>query len=148
MPYLSSAARRVVGLALGLLDPGWSASSSDLVAPHRGDGRLLGLPALLHRAGLLLDVGELLLERLEARLRGVVVLLAQRLALDLELDAPALELVELDRHRVDLHPQPAGGLVDEVDRLVGQEAVGDVAVGQLAAATSAESVMRTPWWTS
>ena len=30
--------------------------------------------------------------------------------------------------RVDLHAQPRRGLVDEVDRLVGQEAVGDVAV--------------------
>ena len=57
-------------------------------------------------------------------------LLAQRLALDLELDAAALELVELDRHRVDLHAQPRGRLVDEVDRLVGQEAIGDVAIGQ------------------
>ena len=57
-------------------------------------------------------------------------LLAQRLALDLELDAPALELVEFDGHRIHLHAQPAGGLVDEVDRLVGQEAVGDVAVAQ------------------
>ena len=82
------------------------------------------------RAGLLLDVGELLLERLEPRLRRVVGLLAQRLALDLELDPPALELVDLDRHRVDLHAQPRRRLVDEVDRLVGQEAVGDVAVGQ------------------
>jgi hypothetical protein len=32
-------------------------------------------------------------------------------------------------HRLD--PQPRGGLVDQVDRLVGQEAVGDVAVGKL-----------------
>ncbi len=95
-----------------------------------GDGGLLGLPALLEAAGLLLEVGQLLLERLEARLRGVVGLLAQRLALDLELDAPALELVELDRHGVDLHAQPRRGLVDEVDRLVRQEALGDVAVGQ------------------
>ena len=92
--------------------------------------RLLGLPALLHRAGLLLDVGELLLERLEARLRRVVLLLAQRLALDLELDPAPLELVELDRHRVDLHAQPGRGLVDEVDRLVRQEALGDVAVAE------------------
>ena len=67
---------------------------------------------------------------LEPSLRRVVRLLAQRLALDLELDAPPLELVDLDRHRVDLHAQPRGRLVDEVDRLVGQEAVGDVAVGQ------------------
>ena len=66
----------------------------------------------------------------EPGLRRVVRLLAQRLALDLELDPPALELVELDRHRVDLHAQPAGGLVDEVDRLVRQEPLGDVAVRQ------------------
>ena len=80
--------------------------------------------------GALADVGQLLLERLEARLRRVVLLLAQRLALDLELDASALELVELDGHRVHLHAQPARRLVDEVDRLVGQEAVGDVAIGE------------------
>ena len=48
--------------------------------------------------------------------------------LDLELDPAALELIQLDRHRIDLHPQPAGRLVDQVDRLVGQEPVGDVAV--------------------
>ena len=43
-------------------------------------------------------------------------------------DAAALQLVELDGHGVHLHAQPAGGLVDEVDGLVGQEAVADVAV--------------------
>ncbi len=88
------------------------------------------VPALLHGAGLLLDVGELALEGLEARLGGVVLLLAQRLALDLELDPPPLELVELDRHGVDLHAEARRRLVDEVDRLVGQEPLGDVAVGQ------------------
>ena len=35
-----------------------------------------------------------------------------------------------ERHRVDLDAQPAGGLVDEVDRLVRQEPAGEVAVGQ------------------
>ena len=120
----------VVGLALGLLDPRLERLELGLRGPDRGDGGLLGLPALLHRAGLLGQLGQLALEGLEARLRGVVLLLAQRLALDLELDPPALELVELDRHRVDLHPEPAGGLVDEVDRLVRQEALGDVAVRQ------------------
>ena len=121
---------RVVGLALGLLDPDVERLELRLGRADRRDRGLLGLPALLHRAGLLLDVGELLLERLEPRLRGVVGLLAQGLALDLELDAPPLELVELDRHRVDLHPQPRRGLVDEVDRLVRQEPLRDVAVGQ------------------
>ena len=51
-------------------------------------------------------------------------------ALDLELlDAP-LDLVDLDRHRVDLDPQPGAGLVDQVDGLVRQEPVGDVPVGE------------------
>ena len=91
---------------------------------------LLGLPALLQGARLLPDLGELALERLEPCLRGVVLLLAQGLALDLQLDAAALQLVELDGHRVDLHAQPARRLVDEVDRLVRQEASADVAVRQ------------------
>ena len=42
----------------------------------------------------------------------------------------ALDLVDLDGPRVDLHPQPRRGLVDQVDGLVRQEAAGDVAVGQ------------------
>ena len=42
----------------------------------------------------------------------------------------ALQHVDLDRPRVDLHPQPGRRLVDQVDRLVGQEPRGDVAVGQ------------------
>ena len=79
---------------------------------------------------LLLQLGELALERLAPALGGVVLLLAQRLQLDLELHRAALELVDLLGHRVDLDAQPRRGLVDEVDRLVGQEAVGDVAVAE------------------
>ena len=121
----------VVGLALRLVDRGpGAARARSWSARIACDRVLLGRPALLHRAGLLLDVGQFLLECLEPGLGGVVLLLAQRLALDLELDPPPLELVELDRHRVDLHPQAARGLVDEVDRLVGQEALRDVAVGE------------------
>ena len=72
--------------------------------------------------------GELLLDPLEPLLRRLVLLLAQALALDLELHDPAADLVELDRHAGRFHAQLGGRLVDEVDRLVGQEAVGDVAV--------------------
>ena len=64
-------------------------------------------------------------------------LLLQRRALDLELTQLALDDVELRRHRVDRHAQLRGGLVDQVDGLVGHEAVGDVAVRERAAATSA-----------
>ena len=74
----------------------------------------------------LLRLGELALDRLAHLVR----LLRHRRELDLELAHAALRLVELERRRVDLHAQARRGLVDEVDRLVGQEAVGDVAVGE------------------
>ena len=57
-------------------------------------------------------------------------LVRHRGELDLELPDAPVGLVELDRRRVDLHPQPRRRLVDEVDRLVGEEAVGDVPVGE------------------
>jgi hypothetical protein len=56
--------------------------------------------------------------------------LLQRLALDLQLHDAAVELVQFLRLAVDLHAQPAARLVDQVDRLVRQEPVGDVAVRQ------------------
>ena len=63
-------------------------------------------------------------------LRGGVGLGLQGFPFDLELlDAP-FDFVDLGRHRVDLDLQPRGGLVDQVDRLVRQEAVGDVALGK------------------
>ena len=94
------------------------------------DRALLVLPARLHLGGALPQVGELGLDRLAPLVGSLVLLLLQRLALDLELLDPPLDLVDLGRHRVDLDLQPGGCLVDQVDRLVRQEAVGDVAVGE------------------
>ncbi len=73
-----------------------------------------------------LRLGEVALDRLPP-LRG---LLGEGRELDLELAHPPLGLVELDRRAVDLHPQSRRRLVDQVDRLVGEEAVGDVAIGE------------------
>ncbi len=42
----------------------------------------------------------------------------------------ALQLVDLDGTRVNLHTQTGRGLVDQIDCLVGQEPAGDVAVRQ------------------
>jgi hypothetical protein len=76
-----------------------------------------------------LELGQLGLDRIATRHRRLVLLLLQRLALDLELlDAP-LDLVDLGRHRVDLDLQARRRLVDQIDCLVGKEAVGDVAGG-------------------
>ena len=92
---------------------------------------LLGLPLGLHAGGTLAEVGELALQRLEALRGRLVVLLAlQRGALDLELQDAALDLVDLLGDRVHLDVDARGRLVDQVDRLVRQEAVGDVAVRQ------------------
>ncbi len=78
----------------------------------------------------LLEIGELLFELAEPLRRGFVPFLAQRFALDLELHDAAFDLVELGRHRVDFHPKLRSGLVNQVDRLVGEEPIGDVAVRQ------------------
>ena len=137
-----------VGGALGALDLAAGLLEAVLQRADVSDRVLLGLPLGLHGGGALALLGELALDRLAALGGGGVGLLGERGQLDLELHHAAVDLVDLGRQRVDLDAQPRGGLVDQVDRLVGQEAVGDVAVRELAAAISAESWMRTPWWTS
>jgi hypothetical protein len=64
------------------------------------------LPLGLHRRRPLAQLGELALDRLAARDGRVVLLLLQRGELDLELEHTAVDLVDLDRHRVDLDAQP------------------------------------------
>ena len=132
-----------VALALGALG-----LHPQLVEPARRvldplERLLLLRPARGERVALLLRLGERPLDRL-AHLRR---LLRHRGELDLELHHAAVRLVELDRRGVDLHPQPRRRLVDEVDRLVGQEAVGDVAVrehggGDERGVADADAVMR------
>ncbi len=91
-------------------------------------GLLLALPLGAHAGDLLAQLGELALD-LRAALGGGVVL-GDGEVLDLELlDAP-LDLVDLGRDRGELDADARGGLVDQVDRLVGEEAVGDVAVAE------------------
>jgi hypothetical protein len=90
--------------------------------------RLLVLPAGGELVGLLLQLRQLLFQGLETLCRAAVLFLGQRGALDLELAHAAREPVELDRHGVDLDAEAAGRLVHQVDRLVRQEALGNVAV--------------------
>ena len=91
---------------------------------------LLRLPRGGQGIRLILEFGKLLLQPRQSFARCGIILLAQRLALDLELDHPAVEFVEFLGLAVHLHAQPARGFVHQVDRLVGQEPVGDVAVRQ------------------
>ena len=85
--------------------------------PPRGEGGQL--------LGLLREVGAQLAEPLDGRLVG---LLREVQLLHPEPVDGTPEHVDLDGAGVDLHPQAGGGLVDEVDGLVGQLAPGDVAV--------------------
>ena len=89
---------------------------------QRGDGVLFGLPPRRQPVEVLGQVGELLVEVVEPLRRGVVGLLGQRQALDLELADAAFDHVDLGGHRIDLDPQRAARLVDQVDGLVGQKA--------------------------
>ena len=100
---------------------------------------LLYLPGLKDRFLFLLPVGgqtppfflevcQLALQLGEPFDGRLVSLLPQGFALDLQLHDAALDLIELGRHGVDLHAELRGGFVHQVDRLVRQKAVRDVAV--------------------
>ena len=94
------------------------------------DGLALGLPARTHGVHLCPHVGQLPAQLLQAMPAHRILFLGEGRLLDLEPHGPAAQLVELGRERVDLGPQHRAGLVDQVDGLVGQESIGDVAVAQ------------------
>ena len=92
------------------------------------DRFLFGLPARLHGARRLTQIGQLRAQGGEPILARLVGLLPQRRFLDLELADAARRLVELGRHAVDLGSDGGAGFIDQVDRLVRQEAIADVAI--------------------
>ena len=93
-----------------------------------GDGVLLHLPARLAGVRLLAQPGELLIELPEPLARMRVVLLEQRLALDLQLQNAPFDLIDLHGKRIELHAQSRRRFIDQIDGLIGQKPVGDVAV--------------------
>ena len=112
-----------VGLRAQVVDAG-------LEVAHGVEAGLLRLPARVEGRELLGAVGEVLPQPLEPVAGGGIGLLLEGELLHLEPVDGAPELVDLHGARVDLHAQPRGRLVDEVDRLVGQLATGDVAVAE------------------
>ena len=116
--------RRALLFALGLVE-------LPLELLHVVDGVLLVEPAGLLHVELFLDLGNLLTQGLQTLLGGVIGLFHERLLLDLQLGELTRGGVNLDRHTVELHAQAACRLIDQVDGLVGQEAVGDVAIGEV-----------------
>ena len=128
VPQLGGASE--ITVALGAISLAAKPFQLLLEVSDRVDRGLLRLPPGGELVELLLLVGQLGAELLEPLLRRRVGLLLQGDLLDLETADDPLDLVDLDGARVDLHPQPRRGLVDEVDGLVGQEPRGDVAIGK------------------
>src|SRR5882762_1326480 len=69
------------------------------------EGFFLLLPLRLHAGGFLPQLRQLPLQRLESVARLLVLLLLQRLPLDLQLRNAPLDFVDLLRHRIDLYTQ-------------------------------------------
>ena len=90
----------------------------------------LGLPTGVEGIALRFEVCQLLFQSFEAFFGGSVFLLLESFALDLELECPALEVFEFFGHRLDFGPEFGGGFVDEIDGFVGEETVGDIAMGK------------------
>ena len=95
-----------------------------------GDRRLLALEDLLQIRQFPLELADLFLQFAQTLLAGLVGLLLQGLALHLQLDQAPLQPVHVLRFGVHFHADTAGGLVHQIDGLVRQLAVGDVAMRQ------------------
>ena len=92
------------------------------------DTCLFVLPLCLGLGKRCLLLGKLFLDGLESLFREVVGLLPERRRLDFELHTAAVHLIELRRQRIELGLNHCAGFIDQIDCLVGQEAVGDIAV--------------------
>ena len=79
---------------------------------------------------MLANAGQFLLDVGQPLLRIRVVFFFQRLLFDFQLRGVPFELVDFRGHGIDLDAQRGGGFVDQVDGLVGQEAVGNIAMRQ------------------
>ena len=92
------------------------------------DTRLLVLPLCLCLGERLFLLREFLLDGRQSLLREIVGLLPECRRLDFKLHAAAVHLIQLRRKGVELCLNHCAGFIDQVDCLVGQEAVGDIAV--------------------
>ena len=113
----------LLDLALDLLDR--FAQLTDLA-----NCLLFCLPLGPHGAGLFLEVGQFPSQVCEPLLAGFVLLLGERGLFDLQLHHAPGHFVKLGRHGVDLGANHGTGLVHQVNGLVRQKAVRDIAVGQ------------------
>ena len=95
-----------------------------------GQALLLGFPFVVQTAGFFLQIGGFPFNFFQPFFRLFVMFLFQRFALNFQLHDLAVEIVQLLRFGIDCHPERTGGLVHQVNRLVGQKTVGNITVGK------------------
>jgi len=117
----------IIALALGTFGLKLQLLNLLFVRLNFVDQSLLTLPLCLERGLLFLQFGNLLVQ---LRQLGFVLLPFDGFALNLQLLQPAAQFVQLFGYRVTLHTQLGGRLVHQVNGLVGQETLGNVAVAQ------------------
>ena len=102
-----------------------------LLDPGRAlDGGLLGFPDFVQIRKLAVEFGDVGFQIGQALLGFLVLLLLQRLALDLELDEAALQAIEFFRLGIDFHADARCGFVHQIDGLVRQLPIGDITIRQ------------------
>ena len=92
------------------------------------DQFFFALPVGLQNIRALPNLGQLSVNHCQP-LPGVgIVFFLQGLTFDLQLSGPAFELVDFSGHGIDLYAQRSRRFVNEVNGLVRQETVGDIAM--------------------
>ncbi len=97
---------------------------------QRHDGGLLQLPVRAQSTRLFLQVRQFFFQFSQAFFAGFVLFLLQRLTFDLQLHDLTIDFVQRRRLGIDLHAQARSRFIDQVDGLVGQLPIGDVALAQ------------------
>ena len=119
-----------VVLPLGLFDIGVGLLDLLPQGLHFADGVFLVFPLCLHAAELVLQFGQLFFQILQTALAQSIGLLFQADLLDLQLGDAVGQIIHLAGHAVHLGLDHGAGLIHQVDGLIRQETVGDVAVRQ------------------
>ena len=117
-------------LALRLLNGGIGLLDLLTQGLHLADGILLVLPLCLHAAEFILQFGQFFFQVAQTALAERIGLLFQADLLDLQLGDAVGQIIHLAGHTVHLSLDHGAGFIHQVDGLIRQEPIGDIAVGQ------------------
>ena len=91
-------------------------------------GIFLDLPLGLQRIRFFAQRGEFFLDFCEALARMRVGFFRERLTLDFDVENFPLDFVDFGGQGIKFHAQASGGFIDQVDGLIGEKAIGDIAL--------------------